>query len=198
MLASSLAKKSVGGDFVIPGNGRELMSYMRWQGGTSASDSTGSGYRTSIWNPLRIPLMTDSLRNLPRYIRQADAFSWQGADSANGPWRSIPPPQSGTPWQTISPMDDIRQASAEVSGVAVLSPAAQAVMVAATMGNFNIANDPVYRQCIAAALRAAADRVVPNGGERWTRDMRGDACTRWEERKLIRRNFLAIAAELDP
>ena len=39
-----------------------------------------------------------------------------------------------------------------------LSPAAQAVMTAGTMGNPNVINDPVYRQCIAAALRAAADQ----------------------------------------
>ena len=37
-----------------------------------------------------------------------------------------------------------------------LSPAAQAVMIAATNGNTNVVNDPVYKQCIAAALRAAA------------------------------------------
>ena len=37
-----------------------------------------------------------------------------------------------------------------------LSPAAQAIMAAATNGNFNVVNDPVYKQCIAAALRAAA------------------------------------------
>jgi hypothetical protein len=43
----------------------------------------------------------------------------------------------------------------------VLSPAAQAIMGAATNGNFNVVNDPVYKQCIAAALRAAADQVVP-------------------------------------
>jgi len=41
-----------------------------------------------------------------------------------------------------------------------LSPAAQAVMTAGTMGNPNVINDPVYRQCIAAALRAAADQVI--------------------------------------
>ena len=41
-----------------------------------------------------------------------------------------------------------------------LSPAAQAIMVAATNGNFNVVNDPVYKQCIAAALRAAADQVI--------------------------------------
>jgi hypothetical protein len=41
-----------------------------------------------------------------------------------------------------------------------LSPAALAVMTAGTMGNPNVINDPVYRQCIAAALRAAAEHVV--------------------------------------
>jgi hypothetical protein len=40
-----------------------------------------------------------------------------------------------------------------------LSPAAQAVMTAGTMGNPNVINDPVYRQCLAAALRAAADEL---------------------------------------
>ena len=40
-----------------------------------------------------------------------------------------------------------------------LSPTAQAVMDAATNGNINVVNDPVYKQCIAAALRAAADQV---------------------------------------
>ncbi len=42
-----------------------------------------------------------------------------------------------------------------------LSPAAQAVMNAATNGNTNVVNDPVYKQCIAAALRAAADQAAP-------------------------------------
>jgi len=40
--------------------------------------------------------------------------------------------------------------------MADLSPAALAVMTAGTMGNSNVINDPVYRQCIAAALRTAA------------------------------------------
>ena len=40
-----------------------------------------------------------------------------------------------------------------------LSPAAQAVMIAATNGNFNVVDDPVYKQCIAAALRAVADQL---------------------------------------
>ena len=45
--------------------------------------------------------------------------------------------------------------------MAKLSSQAQAVMVAATMGNTNVINDSVYRQCISAALRAAADSCDP-------------------------------------
>ena len=41
-----------------------------------------------------------------------------------------------------------------------LSPTAQAVMIAATNGNFNVVNDPVYKQCIAAVLQAAADQLT--------------------------------------
>lgn len=43
--------------------------------------------------------------------------------------------------------------------MADLLPATQAVMIAATNGNTNVVNDPVYRQCIAAALRAAAESI---------------------------------------
>lgn len=102
--------------------------------------------------------MSQSLRNLPRYIRNTDAFGWQGADGPNGPWRSIAPPQSGAPWQTTVPMDDLRQSSAEVSGVEVLSPAAQAVWDAAwQLSPVNCkSHEDRRRQQIAAALRAAA------------------------------------------
>ena len=40
-----------------------------------------------------------------------------------------------------------------------LSPAAKVVMIAATNNNFNVVDDPVYKQCIAAALRAAASKL---------------------------------------
>ena len=69
-----------------------------------------------------------------------------------------------------------------------LSPAAQAVMIAATNGNFNVANDPVYKQCIAAALRAAADRVVPVCSTKSDRGI---------QRMMIRNDLLIIAAELE-
>jgi hypothetical protein len=71
-----------------------------------------------------------------------------------------------------------------------LSPAAEAVLDAALPHQ-------VHRYAAAAALRAAADQVVPDQGDIWTRDLRGDAWIRWEERKLIRRYFLAIAAEME-
>ena len=50
-----------------------------------------------------------------------------------------------------------------------LSPAAAAVMIAATNGNFNVVDDPVYKQCIAAALKAAAGCVPKEkwGGENY-------------------------------
>ena len=76
-----------------------------------------------------------------------------------------------------------------------LYPAALAVMTAGTMGNPNVINDPVYRQCIAAALRAAADQVVPPAVmleyyERSESPVLGKALE-------IRGRLLAIAAELE-
>jgi len=74
-----------------------------------------------------------------------------------------------------------------------LSPAAQAVMTAGTMGNPNVINDPVYRQCIAAALRAVADQVVPS----IPFDRRHTTQERWDAQDDIRHDLLAIAAELE-
>lgn len=75
-----------------------------------------------------------------------------------------------------------------------LSLSAQAVRDAAEKQNDL---DFVYAPQIAAAtLRAAADQVVPDQGDIWTRDLRGDAWIRWEERKLIRHDLLALAAEI--
>ena len=97
-----------------------------------------------------------TLCDMPRYIRNTDAFGWQGADGPNGPWRSITPPQSGTPWQTTAtPMDDLRQASAEVSGVEILSPAAQAVLTAFNDEKGWLFPREIVGSKIAAALRAA-------------------------------------------
>jgi hypothetical protein len=77
-----------------------------------------------------------------------------------------------------------------------LSRPAQAVMNAATNGNTNVVNDPVYRQCIAAALRAAADQVVP---EQPHEDTFEYCCDYAQSRTMdaIRHQLLNIAAELE-
>jgi len=76
-----------------------------------------------------------------------------------------------------------------------LSLAAQAIMVAATNGNFNVVNDPVYKQCIAAALRAAADQVVPQTPtSEYLEDYEFGG---WDARRDARNELLAIAAELE-
>ena len=76
-----------------------------------------------------------------------------------------------------------------------LSPAALAVMTAGTMGNSNVINDPVYRQCIAAALRAAIDQVVPEYRE--NRPKTFDEKHRKMDASVIRYCLLDIADELE-
>ena len=76
-----------------------------------------------------------------------------------------------------------------------LSPAAQSVMIAGTMGNQNVVNDPVYRQCIAAALRAAADQLPLQPLTRDPADPFEQGLRQGQE--LSRAELLAIAAELE-
>ena len=78
--------------------------------------------------------------------------------------------------------------------MADLSPA-QAIMVAATNGNFNLVNDPVYKQCIAAALRAAADHVAPVRA--WHESTNDMAWERHQMTVIINNRILAIATELE-
>jgi len=68
--------------------------------------------------------------------------------------------------------------------MADLSPAAQAVLDA-------VVSHPTFatRKRIAAALRAAADQVVPHTASRTDRAA---------QRRKIRNEFLALANELDP
>lgn len=79
--------------------------------------------------------------------------------------------------------------------MSTLSPADQ-IMIAVAHVHQAHGGDPPARAVAAAVLAAAADQVVPDQGDVWTRDLRGDAWIRWEERKLIRSDYLAIAAEL--
>ena len=76
-----------------------------------------------------------------------------------------------------------------------LSCAAQAVMEAATE-NPIIQQDPVYRECIGRALRAAADQVISDVTppiDDYDEYSVGSAATH----RKYRRQFLAIAAELE-
>ena len=77
-----------------------------------------------------------------------------------------------------------------------LSTAALAVMTAGTMGNHNVINDPVYRQCIAAALRVVADRVTPEDYSSYTGHSEWDGAMETRN-DAIREAILAIAAELE-
>ena len=75
-----------------------------------------------------------------------------------------------------------------------LSPAAQAVLTAATQRLYCLDPEDVptsaseHGCAIAAALRAAVDQVVPKDD---------DPSNEWTTKDEIRYNFLAIAAELE-
>ena len=77
-----------------------------------------------------------------------------------------------------------------------LSSAAKAVLTAVTLKRYDVPPEglPAFAEemapLIAAALRAAADQVVPYEG------LKGSDPQAWE-RDDIRNNLLAIAAELD-
>ena len=79
-----------------------------------------------------------------------------------------------------------------------LSPAAKTVLDAflGDAENTGLQMDDL-RESVAAALRAAADQVVPDQGDVRTQDLRARAWIRFEECELIRRKLLAIAAELE-
>ncbi len=74
---------------------------------------------------------------------------------------------------------------------APLSPAAQAVLDAAAFA------EPGFQSSIAAALRAAADQVVPEAGIADKEEWNGQSA--WQQAEhCVRFRLLAIATELDP
>ena len=84
-----------------------------------------------------------------------------------------------------------------------LSPAAQAVLDAAHNKWLDV-DDDIPAQVTAAALRAAADQVVPEQseppcgeGEPWPQSYQLMADSKWEQRQKTRAELLAIAAELE-
>jgi hypothetical protein len=99
------------------------------------------------------------------------------------------------PMTELSPMEKLWAASAEVSGVEILTPAAQAVLKA--YGSSPLLNDHVldHRHCLAAALRAAIDQVVPEYRE--NRPKTFDEKHRKMDGSPIRYCLLDIADELE-
>lgn len=80
-----------------------------------------------------------------------------------------------------------------------LSPAAQTVLEAVHLAiahqQANLSGVPDYRQVTAAALRAAADQVVPTRDKPgWEHEL---VMGEWQEGQRIRFELLAIAAELE-
>jgi len=135
--------------------------------------------------------MSECLPDLPRYVRQAGDH-WEGADHPDGPWRwrPIPAPQSGLPWPTDGPaVPESREPASVAAEARPLSPAAQAIVTAFDDQYENCGHwdDDWQEQCLAAALRAAADQVVPEGGV----FLSSASAAR------TRRDILAIAAELE-
>ena len=79
-----------------------------------------------------------------------------------------------------------------------LSPAAQAVLDAASNRWLDV-DDDIPAQVAAAALRAAADQVVPDQQEPASSPHMGNFITnaRWRQCQAIRTRLLAIADELE-
>ena len=79
-----------------------------------------------------------------------------------------------------------------------LSPAAQAVLDAAFTLADNLDRDVAESEMIAAALRAAADQVVPEEPD-LSPEEASDLVIwgKWRQRTKTRDRFLAIAAELE-
>jgi hypothetical protein len=77
--------------------------------------------------------------------------------------------------------------------MADLSPAAQAVK------DHFLANVPIgLEQGLAAAIRAAADQVVPDEPHPGQSQLWDDEADReWQNNQYLRRKFLRIAAQLD-
>ena len=64
------------------------------------------------------------------------------------------------------------------------------------LADVHLPSDGGLRAIAAEIIRAVTDHVVPDEGDHWRRDMRGDEWNRWEQRKQTREALLAIAADL--
>jgi hypothetical protein len=82
-----------------------------------------------------------------------------------------------------------------------LSPAAQAVLTAVTLTKYDVPPEglPAFAEemapLLAAALRAAADQVVPDKPAPDVASLK--EFERWDAKRFVRLQFLAIATELE-
>ena len=126
--------------------------------------------------------MSGCLPDLPPYVRERGG-EWQVADHPDGPWRPIPAPQSGLPWNTDGPaVQSSREPASVVAEGRHLSPAAQVVMLSYAAvrcrQEWSNVNDPPChpedsnwdgcKDCrngpgVAAAFRAAAAQMIKTG-----------------------------------
>jgi len=97
-------------------------------------------------------------------------------------------------------VDDLARARAALAQTEPLSPAAQAVRKA----YYSHSDDDRADPALAAALRAAANQVVPEQieppcgeSEPWPQSYQLMADSKWEQRQYTRQHLLAIAAELE-
>ncbi len=145
--------------------------------------------------------MSECLPDLPRHVRQSPEGFWIGADHQNGPWRTVPAPQSGLPWRTDGPAVQSREPASVAAEARTLSPAAQAVE-AAVLRVASVPGLERRRIIAAAALRAVAVQLFPE--ERppydafleWSRLHPSDSPP-WDVRASKRAELLAIATELE-
>jgi hypothetical protein len=79
-----------------------------------------------------------------------------------------------------------------------LSPAAQAVLDAYCTEADRLDREVSYEEMLAAALRAAADQVVPDESHpKESQFWDDEAEQEWQNNRHVRLQFLAIAAELE-
>ena len=147
--------------------------------------------------------MPECLPDIPAgsTVRQNTDGSWQYQRLNVGPWLPIPAPQSGLPWKTDGPaVPESREPASVATEARPLSPAVQAVRDAwlSSEKGARMLGDP---SCLAAALRAAADQVVPDlpvprvpeypsADQVWPFHL-------WQSNQKARFRLLAIAAELE-
>jgi hypothetical protein len=124
-------------------------------------------------------------------------FTWtQGWLQRGGEWRDLKHKTGCTPKTTChlaTPL--VLHSNQPMTTATPLSPAAQAVLDACLDETCGDELMPSELRVIAAALRAAADQVVPDKPAPDVASLK--EFERWDAKRFVRLQFLAIAAELE-